>query len=91
MFFSLNSRHDDMSVAEVLKSEFKQSWGTLVTNAPAIGGFTSGGDTVDTGSVPDPMPSLFRGNVVRGGRGVFGQRHCGADPAHAGRRSASNG
>ncbi|WP_406638475.1 hypothetical protein [Amycolatopsis sp. WGS_07] len=70
VFFSLDSRHDDAAVAEALENEFGQASGALVTNAPAIDGFTSG-DAADTGSVAQPLLSLFRRNVVRGGRGVL--------------------
>lgn len=70
VFFSLDSRHDDASVAADFRGELEDESGALVTNAPAIDGFTSEVDT-DTGSVSEPLLSLFRRNVVRGGRGLL--------------------
>ncbi|TDV41692.1 hypothetical protein [Actinophytocola oryzae] len=71
VFFSLDSRHDDASVAAEFRGELENESGSLVTNAPAIDGFTSGQDTADTGSVSEPLLSLFRRNIVRGGRGLL--------------------
>jgi hypothetical protein len=71
VFFSLDSRHDDAAVAADFRGEFEAESGALVTNAPAIDGFTVEQDTPDTGSVSEPLLSLFRRNVVRGGRGLL--------------------
>ncbi|MFE5501335.1 hypothetical protein ACFQ73_02135 [Amycolatopsis japonica] len=71
VFFSLDSRHDDDAVAEDLRGDLEDESGALVTNAPAIDGFTSAEQTRDTGSVSEPLLNLFRRNVVRGGRGLL--------------------
>ncbi|KFU75301.1 hypothetical protein SAMN04489729_6981 [Amycolatopsis lurida] len=71
VFFSLDSRHDDAAVADDLEDDLEAESDTLVTNAPAIDGFTSRPATADISSVSDPLLSLFRRNVVRGGRGLL--------------------
>jgi hypothetical protein len=72
VFFSLDSRHDDAVVAADFRDELEDESGALVTNAPAIDGFTSSEmESADTGSVSEPLLSLFRRNVVRGGRGLL--------------------
>jgi hypothetical protein len=74
VIFSLDSSHDDATVAEAIEPETQQAAGTLVTNAPAIDGFTDFGlvhaDDSQV-SVSDPLINLFRRNVVRGGRGLL--------------------
>ncbi len=72
VFFSLDSRHDDDQVARSMEGEIGRSLGTLVTNAPTIDGFAADEDSpAEIGSVAEPLLSLFRRNVVRGGRGVL--------------------